>query len=250
MADIFNMIVQREEIDSQAFGRTVLQIKNIHCQDDFRELEKEYQEIHNPLYVYAKIEIERIPEIHFLEEHGFCFMEYHLRMSKKLPQKLYDTSFDDVVVMQEVLPEENIDSILEMAGSIFKTDRIYIDPRMGKDLAQKRYRAYIQKSHQSSEEKLLKFYDKRTQELISFHTHKQIDNKTVLYFLGGIATKYQGTGACFACEYHLFNYSIQHGIKKIITHISGSNYPIINFEFKTMDFKPEQAFIVLRKIYS
>ncbi|NUM33246.1 MAG: hypothetical protein HUU50_01760 [Candidatus Brocadiae bacterium] len=243
------MIFQKEPIDSEVFGFNVLQIKDIHCQDNFQEIEKEYQKKHNPFYVYAKIEIEKIPEIHFLEDHGFRFMEYQMRMSKKLPQKLYDTSFDDVVIMEKVLAQENIDSILSLADTIFTNDRIYIDPYMGKELSQKRYRAYIQKSHQSSEEELVKFYDKRTQNIISFHTHKSIDNKTILHFLGGVAPEYQGTGACFACEYSLFNSFIQRGIKKIITHISGSNYPIMNFEFKTMDFKPEQAFIVLRKIY-
>ncbi len=244
------MIVQKEEIDSQAFEQSVLQIKDIDCHEDFVGLEREYQEKYHPLYVYAKVEIEKIPEIHFLERHGFCFIEYQLRMTKKLPQKLYDTTlFDDVVAMEEVLPEENIEPILELADTIFKTDRIYIDYMMGKEFAQKRYRAYIQKSQQSPEEQLVRFFDKRTQDLISFHTHKQINPTTVIHFLGGVAPKYQCTGACFACEYHLFNHFIKQGIKKIITHISGSNYPIMNFEFKTIDFKPEQAFVVLRKIY-
>ena len=39
------------------------------------------------------------------------------------------------------------------------------------------------------------------------------------------------------------------GIKKVTTHISGSNYGVLNLEVKDFGYKVVNGFVVLRKIY-
>lgn len=244
------MHVSEEITDSNAFGRTVLQVRDVDASVDFQAFERECIQQYNPFYVYAKVRIEDLEQVHYLEKNGFNFVEYQLRMTKHLPRKPFDVSmFDGFVEMVEVSKNEDIEPILQMADEIFDIDRIYVDPLMSHDLARKRYRAYLKKSQQSDKENFFKFVDKTNGKLIGFHTHLQTDDKTIVHFLGGNAKEYQASGSAFATEYLLFNNYISKGIRKVVTHISGCNYRIFNFEFKTMDFKAEQGFAILRKVY-
>ena len=46
-----------------------------------------------------------------------------------------------------------------------------------------------------------------------------------------------------------WNELIKKGIKKVTTHISGSNYGVLNLEVKEFGYKVVNSFVVLRKIY-
>ena len=46
------MQVKKEEIDSLAFGASVLKIENIDINKDFDTFEKEYIKKYSPIYVY------------------------------------------------------------------------------------------------------------------------------------------------------------------------------------------------------
>ena len=244
------MHIHLEQIDSNVFGDAVLSLKDVECISNFGDFEKTYVKQYDPVYVYAKVNIEELREIHFLETQGFNFIEYQLRLVKLLPSQLYDlSSYKWKLDLLELTCGDDITDVLELADEIFEIDRIYIDPALGKSLANKRYREYIKKSQMSADEKLFKFTDSVTGELIGLHTSLWRERGLVLNFLTGIAKKYHSTGMAFPYEYTLFNYFIENGIKKVVTHISGANYQNLNFEFRKIGFKFEQGFAVLRRIY-
>ncbi|MDR1656429.1 MAG: hypothetical protein LBT47_02585 [Deltaproteobacteria bacterium] len=244
------MNVFLEELDSQAFGRNVLKINDPEEVADFENFEREHIMCRSPYYVYVKILAESLSLIHYFEEHGFRFVEYQLEMTKRLPTKKYDTAmFGNIFRLEDVGPMDDIEPILRLADEIFKSDRIFLDPEVDVSLARNRYRLYITKSWRSTKENLIMCSDLRDNSLIGFHTHLKQDSVSMLHFLGGVAPNHKGSGATIGFERMLFNRWIDEGIRKVTTHISLSNYKIMEAEYKAFDFKAKQSWAVLRKIY-
>lgn len=243
------MRVVPEELDSQAFERNVLQIKEPEARPDFAAFEAGYVDDYQPYYVYVKVPADALGLIHHFEDQGFRFVEFQLEMTKRLSRK-YDTSlFDGLLGMSEVGPEEDVEPILRLADEIFTVDRIYRDPALDPELAKRRYRLYITKSWRSPDERLLKLFDLRDGHLMGFHTHMKQTPTAMLHFLGGLTEESRATGASLGFERIMFNNWIDEGIKKVTTHISLANFNVMEAEYKAFDFKPRQVCAVLRKIY-
>ena len=245
------MKARLEEIDSQAFGRNVLRLDEPEAGPGFAEFEAEYLAAWEPVYVYVKVPAEELSLIHHFEDQGFRFMEFQLRMSRRLPRKTFDTSaFDGALEMRLLGPEDDLEPVLKLADDIFTIDRLYMDPLLpDKSLAKRRYRLFITKSWQAEDEEVLGFYDRRDGGLVSFHTHKYLGDHLVLTFLGGHAPAFQGSGLVWGGSLLFFNHWINRDIKRVRTHISMANYRIMEAEYKGFDYRPEQSFAVLRKIY-
>ena len=245
------MRARLEETDSQAFGRNVLRLDEPETGPDFAGFEAEYLKTWAPVYVYVKIPAEEPALIHHFEDQGFRFMEFQLRMSRHLPRRPYDTSaFDGVLEMLVLGPEDDLEPVLMLADEIFTVDRIFQDPLLpDKSLARRRYRLYITKSWLAEDEEVLAFHDRRDGRLVSFHTSKYIDDRLVLTLLGGHTPAHQGSGLGHGCTLNYFNHWIRRGLKRVRTHISLAHYRVLESEYKGDDYKPEQAFAVLRKLY-
>lgn len=244
------MRVVLEDLDSQAFERNVLQIKEPEARPDFAAFEAGYLAAYRPGYVYVKIPADSIGLIHYFEDQAFRFVEFQLEMTKRLSRK-YDTAlFDGSLGFSEVGPDEDVEPVLRLADEIFTVDRIFRDPELDPELAKRRYRLYITKSWRSPDERLLKCLDLRHGRLMGFHTHKKESPTSMLHFLGGLTEEFRATGASLGFERIMFNNWIDEGIKKVTTHISLSNFNVMEAEYKAFDFKPRQAYAVLRKIYT
>ena len=244
------MKVIREELDSRAFGRNVLQIVEPEPAPDFKDFETGYLAAFTPFYVYVKIPAEGLPLIHYFEDQGFRFMEFQLRMSRRLPRRKFDTAmFDEVLALSALGPDDDLEPTLRLADEVLKVDRVFMDPALPEGPASKRYRLYITNSWKTEDEEVLNFHDRRSGQLVSFHTHKYLGEGLVLTFLGGTARECQGSGLSRGCTLKFFNHWIERGVRRVRTHISLTNYKIMEDEYKGADYKAEQSFAILRKIY-
>lgn len=243
------MKIIKELLDSQAFGASVLKIIDIETQIDFSQFEADYLNQYDPRYVYARLEIEALDKIHYLEDHGFRFMETQFKMTKRLTRLENMKPFDNHFFLEKVTNERELPQIYTMCDQIMKVDRIFIDQQINPEIARQRYYLYIEKSFKAENENLFKTIYQPAGQTIGFHTNMLIDKKNVLFFIGGILPEFRNSGASFAHEYLIFNYLFNQGFKNITTHISAANYNIINFEMRTVGFKPKQTYVVLRKIY-
>lgn len=238
----------KEEIDSIAFKAGVLKLEDIDVTTCFEEFEKKYIKEYSPKYVYSRVNIENISQIHYLENHGFNFIETQFRMTKRL-SGLYDMSaFNNEFRLEKVEDKNNLEQIYALSDEIMKVDRMLIDEVLDSKMAQERYHLFIKKSLESKNENLFKTIHVPTGQTIGFHTNMVI-GKDILFFIGGIIPEFHNSGACFAHEYLIFNYLYENGFKNITTHISAANYKIINFEMRTVGFKPKQTYVILRKVY-
>ena len=86
-------------------------------------------------------------------------------------------------------------------------------------------------------------------EILGFKTHKILSENEALMFLGGISEKYKRSPLPAINGYLELNELFKKGITKVTTHISGSNYGVLNLEVKAFGYKVSQTFMVLRKIY-
>lgn len=239
----------KEELDSIAFDANVLKIENIDTGINFKNFEENYTEIYNPVYVYARIPIEQLHCIHYLEKNGFNYIETQFKMTKRLVKKEDLSLFNNEYELIPVTNKEDLPFIHSLSDEIMKADRVYQDAEIDKNIAKKRYHLYINKSFNSKNENIFKTRFTPDDKIIGFHTNMMVDSKNILFFIGGILPEYRNSGACFAHSYLIYNYLLDRGYKNITTHISAANYNIINLEMRTLGFKPKQTYVIMRKLY-
>lgn len=234
-------------IDSRVLGGNVLAIIDFDPEIDFAGFEQRYVEEFSPFYVSCKIPLERISEIQILERQGFSLIECQIRASVKL-RKLHDVSrfpYD----FEPVTREEDLNSVLDIAGTTFEHDRFSTDPRLAPGVSGTRYREYVRNSFQSANEAVFRLVDRATGRVVAFKTHRYVSEREVLFLLGGVHPDYKNLGVGLINEYCEFNMLMQKGIRLGITHISASNYPIFNLEIGNLGFRVLTTFAVMRKIY-
>ena len=73
------MHVNRIDIDSDAYGRNFLEIREYSDTADFNQFEQEYISKYHPFYVFSKIPVEDIRLINALGRNGFEFIEFQIR---------------------------------------------------------------------------------------------------------------------------------------------------------------------------
>ena len=241
------MKAERLEIDSRVLGGNVLAISDFDPEINFAEFEQRYVEEFSPIYVSCKIPLERISQIQILESRGFGLIEGQIRASVKL-RKMHDISrfpYD----FEQVTLEEDLTSVLEIAGTTFVHDRFSMDPCLAPGVSGARYREYVRRSFRSRDEAVFRLVDRATGQVVAFKTHRYVSEREVLFLLGGVHPDYKNLGVGLINEYCEFNMLMQKGIRFGITHISASNYPIFNLEIGNLGFRVVTTFAVMRKIY-
>ena len=243
------MLVIKEELDSLAFNNNVLQLREFNEQINFKEFEQKYIDLYGPKYVYTKLDIMDLAKMHTLEQYGFEFIECQFQLFKRITNK-YDTSyFENDLEILPVVHEEELPIIYKLSDQILNIDRVYIDDKIEKAIAQKRYHLYIENSYKSKDQILYKLMLKKYNKIIGFNTLIYKDHTNVQLLLGGILPEFHNLGAIYALDYFMYNNFFDSGHKNIITHVSASNTKIMNYSIKILDFKFKKSFLVLRKVY-
>jgi hypothetical protein len=246
------MIAKENEIDSEVFGRKVLDIADFEHDSDFSAFEEAYQKRENPIYVTCKVPAEDIASVHSLEDHGFRFIEFQVRLRGTI-RKMYDVSAYNYSYLP-VTGGKDLDAVLDLASTIFEHDRISRDPFFeqwrNRNISGERYRRYVLKSINAPDEFVYQLVDNATGEVVGFSTHRIVTPETALLLIGGVRNQEKMSGAGVINDYFALNELNQKGIKNFHTHMSGANYPIMNLEIKGLGFRIIQSFVVLRKTYS
>lgn len=243
------MIAERIDIDSLVLGRNVLSLGDWCAEDDFPALERDYIAKFDPGYVYTKLPLESVAQIHNLEGFGFKFIECQIRSLVKLRQPR-DLSAFSHYAFEPVTREEDLGPVLDIAASTFVFDRWRVDPALNSDLAGARYRRYVEKSFVEQGEWVYRLFEKSTGTTLAFKTHAVRNDQEVLFLLGGVHPEYKNLGLGLLNEYFEFNALIARGVTRGVTHISAANEPVFNLEIGRLGFRVQATFAVLRKLYS
>lgn len=241
------MRVELLEIDTRVFGASVLEIRDFEPDAVFADFEKSYLAEHKPVYVQTKIPIQNLTAIQALEKYGFGFVECQIKATKALTRRhdtgQYGYSFERVTSEKDLTP------VLEIAATTFEYDRLTVDPRVGKANSGERYRQFVRKSFQAEDEAVYRLYDPRTLQTVAFKTHRYLGNNEAMLLLGGVHPSCKGTGLGPINGYYEFNELIRKGIRRIYTHVSLANFPVVNLEISGWGYRVLAAYVVLRKTY-
>ena len=243
------MNVEPIHIDSQVLGRCVLSLQELNPSLPFKDFETAYLKEHDPGYVYCKVPLERMPDVHFLESQGFNLIECQIKFSVKL-LKPYDLNPFQGYIYEPVEREEDLEVVLGIAAETFTHDRWRVDPLLAPRLAGERYKAYVRNSFIDNKERLFLLRDKRSRSPVAFRTHRMISDKEVLFLLGGVDPRFKNMGLGLISEFNEFNELISQGCQKGTTHISAANYPIFNLDMNRSGFRVVTTFAVMRKLYT
>lgn len=243
------MITSKNEIESLVLGKAVLEIRDFKSEDDLAGEESRFRQEHDPLYAICKVPVEDLAAVHRLEDHGFRFLETQLKLALKM--KTYDTS----KYPYSYLPvgAEDLEKILEIAATIFSDDRFSVDPfikqRFAGKAAGERYRRYVTKSFEASDECVYKLVNNTTHEIVGFGTHRHTSEDEAVILIGGIVSNYQNAGLGPISDFLAINTLRGEGVKRAYTHVSARNYAIMNLEIAGLGFRTVNSHVVLRKVY-
>ena len=246
------MKVVVDEVDSEVLGGCVLHLVDFDPTVDFASFEAEYIDRLHPIYVACKIPVEDLEPVHALEGQGFQFVESQMRFRGTV-SRTFDVSAHDYRY-ELVTSADDLAAVLEIAGSTFEHDRISRDPFFKRtnraSLSGERYRRYVLKSFQSSDECLYKLVANPTGEIVGFASHRITGPDTALLLISGVKTEYKSVGLGALLDQFAWNELKRKGIKSFYGHTSNANYPIINLVMRGMGFRLVQSFVVLRKVYA
>ena len=245
------MTAERNEIDSEVLGGNVLDISAFDPDADFSAFEGDYCERHRPLYVSCKVRSEDTGHIHLLEDYGFRFVEYQVRVSCALNRTWDVSGFG--YTCQTAEGGDDLEAVLAIASSVFGHGRFFRDPFFrkweGRNISGERFRRYVRKSFEVSDEAVYKLVNQATGEIAGFSTHRITGPESALLLLAGIKQEYDGAGLGAINDYFHWNELKKNGIRRLIGHASADNYPILNLNVHGMGFRLVQSFVILRKIY-
>jgi hypothetical protein len=238
-----------QPIDSLVFRNNVLNLlvteEDGQSDFNFKIFEKRIFEQYNPCYTYTKISIENVKLIQYFEQHGYEFIEVQIQSKKKIGyNELKDTEY----YFKEVDNSDELQAAKQIAMTTFTDDRIYVDPYIPNMASGERYVRYVENSHNSRDECLLCLKSNVSNEVVAFKTHKYVNDKEVLFLLGGVRSDLKNCGIGPLSSWHELNYLYGKGYSYGITNISARNYAVFNLEIGKMNFKVKQVFIVLRKL--
>jgi hypothetical protein len=241
------MTTELVEIDSRVMKGSVLSIQDFDPQVDFEVFERSYIAEFNPIYVSCKVPMERVNETHILEDTGFRLIESQIRLTIKL-RRPFDVSafpFD----FEQVTREEDLDAVLDIAGTTFTNDRFSIDRSIDRCVSGARFREYTRQSFYVPNEAVYRMVDRDSGLTVAFKTHRYNSDTEVLFLLAGVHPDFKNLGLGLINEHFELNELIRKGIKRGITHISAVNYPVLNYALGNLGFKSLTTFAVFRKVY-
>lgn len=237
------------EIDSAIFGKTVLELRGVTADMDFRSFEEEYARISTPWYACCKVPAHDIPAVHMLEENGFRFMELQLRLSFRV-KPLFEKNPFPQYVFEEVTDTAILDRVIEIATGTFTDDRISNDPLLGPAFAKRRYAAYLERSFTEPNQRLYAMINSTDGDIVGFKSHLYLPGNEVQLLLGGLRNDCKNSGLAPLLEHFEFCELAKNGIKRGQTAVSGRNMPIINLEIAGFGFKVKESMVVMRKLYN
>jgi hypothetical protein len=241
------MKVEKIEVDSEVFGHNVLLLKDVEPGDNVAEAEAQYLAEFCPVYVSCRLPMEDLGTIHRLEQHGFHLIECQIKAAIHFRQDFDVGRFP--YVYERVATREALDSVLTIAERTVVHDRFSVDAAVPRGISGERYRRYVQKSFARPDEAVWRLYDPAGMTTLAFRTHRRTAPREVLLLLGGVHPDLKALGLGVISSHFCFRQMRQDGIRKAITHISASNYPVFNLEIGHLGFRALGTFAVMRKIY-
>lgn len=235
------------DIDSQLWGRSVLNISEFTPCDDFGVHEAEYLARYAPAYVSTAVDVSDLARIDYLGKAGFIPVDCQLVLRASFRRQFDTSSYN--MTYRRVDTSDQLDEVLGIAAELDFNDRFSRDSFAPPGFSQKRYAAYLRQSFVSASDEIWSVCDSHSGRMLTFRSHRRISNSDVRLLLGGVRRELHGEGLGAISTHFCFNQMAASGIKRGTTQISIANKPIFDLEVTHFGFRYHSASLIFRKCY-
>jgi nitrogen regulatory protein PII-like uncharacterized protein len=180
-------------------------------------------------YIVAKVPIKQISLVHKLENSKFFFVESQFDLIKKInstnsiPKRLLKVSKSSR--SEKVTNKNQLNMILDnIKRNIFDTDRISLDPYLGIELANKRYKNWITNIFNSGKSEIFNII--HNENTIGFYIINDYGS-SVRILLGGLYNKYKMFGLGFSLISAPINLAVSRNKKHLKGRVSSNNFQVL-----------------------
>lgn len=198
-------------------------IDDVFYKDSFKALGYEY--------IVALIPVGKADFIFGLPEIGFVQVESQLSISKTFSSIDFSNalirSLEKKTDFKEIVTADDLEHVFEkMTKNMFTTDRICLDPKMGPEMALKRYQNWMKTELERKKFTIIQVCIRGIN--VGFSMFKLEGDKCFVY-LGGIYEDYQkmGIGLLTPISPALYMRKNNISCRLLETQISSNNYPVI-----------------------
>lgn len=182
-------------------------------------------------YLVARIPAGKADFIFGLPEIGFVQVESQFSISKTFSSIDFSnaliSSLEKKTDFKEIKTIDDLEHIFaKMTKNMFTTDRISLDPKMGSEMAMKRYQNWMKTELTQKNLTILQVFSRGIN--VGFSMFK-IKNDKCFVYLGGIYEDYQkmGIGLLTPLSPALYMRKNNISCRLLETQISSNNYPVI-----------------------
>ncbi len=230
--------------DTDIFGFPVAQITDIEVlrQDQAKQeflLFDEWCDKHGIQWLSCRLPHDRLKESRFLEHQRFYFVEMVLHPVLENVSAIAPINHR---LALKAAAEQDLPAIRGIAGAAFHNERYHIDPGFSTELANLRYRTWVDNAANSQKQRIEVFEDQGR--VIGFFIWEALNADTVYWHLTAINPAYHGQGYGRKAWLTMLDYHKSQGCKKVKTTISARNSPVLNL-YASLNFHfepPEMTF--------
>ncbi len=214
--------------DTKIIGRQVAQLEQFRILDapraqaDFKEF-SQWCEEHNVFLCSCRLPHASLAESMFLEEHGFRFIELNY-----LPEidglSAFSLDSEDITVEKATLADREF--LADVAGRIYQHGRFHQDARLGAEVGNKRYRAWLLNSFECDTQTVYNCLLAGRTAAFFVVEARGLDH--AFWSLVGLVPEFAGRGLAKAVWRAMLAYHRRQGVTRVSTSISSHNIPVLN----------------------
>ncbi|HHH39413.1 MAG TPA: GNAT family N-acetyltransferase [Sedimenticola sp.] len=214
--------------DTAVFGRPVIQITAMEIRGpdalrDFRSFEAA-REAADAALVSCRLDHAALRESMLLEERGFRFIEMlYQPFLEPLPETTADISNRLEAGRAEA---EEVETIAEIAGTVFRHERFHVDPRLDPALGDRRYRNWVRSSFDHPRQRLYSVRDQGR--VVAFFVTEMLDDDCCYWHLNGVSAHCQGQGYGRRAWLTMLGLAREQGATRVQTAIVARNNRVLN----------------------
>jgi RimJ/RimL family protein N-acetyltransferase len=165
----------------------------------------------------------KLSEALFLQEQRFRYIELHYT-----PEigELQSRSYEDPQFTVMPAQEDDQAALVECAASTFSAGRFHMDPRLGAEVGNERYRFWMRNAFERGDQVVLKC--ESDSEIVAFFVFESGGPGHCHWSLVGMTQQFSGKGLAKSVWRDVVAWHRAHGVEKISTAISSHNLAVMN----------------------
>ena len=202
---------------------TTLAVHGMNAGEDMQIFEHERDRVGAGL-VSCRLLHECLTESMLLEDHGFRFIEMLYAPELHLSTRQIDQQVAQLVASRA--REDDLPALLDIARTSFYNERFKMDPRLDREVSDRRYQNWVVSSLRHSTQELYVIRDGERR--IAFFITELLGDGTCYWHLNAVAPDAQGQGYGRRAWVSMLNRAVKIGATRVRTSVVARNHRVLN----------------------